>query len=141
MKKTNFLVSAALLMVIGLTFVGCGSNIETGLRKHELWKLQYDYNKTTAKNKLNEAVNFIYNKVREDSKATISADQINKKVDALNKELRAEAESEVLVKIKPAKIVYKGGDVTSGKYYDDKNKILENAESEIRDLFKLELSK
>ncbi|QEK03087.1 hypothetical protein [Treponema phagedenis] len=140
MKKTNFLVSAALLMVIGLTFVGCGSNIAAGLKKHELWKLQYKYNSETAKNELQKVVDFVYGEVVKYPKGTISADTIKKEVDDANGSLEKAAKSEVLVKIKPAKIVYKGENITNDKYYTD-GKISKKAESDIRDLFKLEVSK
>ncbi|QEJ97520.1 hypothetical protein [Treponema phagedenis] len=140
MKKTNFLVSAALLMVIGLTLVGCGSNIAAGLKKHKLWELQYKYNSETAKNELQKVVDFVYGEVVKYPKGTISADTIKKAVDDANGRLEKAAKSEVLVKIKPAKIVYKGENITNDKYYTD-GKISTKAESDIWDLFKLEVSK
>ncbi|EFW37216.1 hypothetical protein [Treponema phagedenis] len=108
MKKTNFLVSAALLMVIGLTFVGCGSNIDAGLRKNAMWQAQHKHN-LEAEQTLNGIIDEILSKLEAGENAVPKAD-IVAAVQEANKGLKLE-EGGFYTKVKAAEISYKGDEI------------------------------
>lgn len=141
MKKTNFLVSAALLMVIGLTFVGCGSNIDTGLRKHEMWQAQHKHN-LEAEQTLNGIINGILAKL-EAGKDVVSKAAIDAEVQKANETLKRE-EGGFYTKVKAAVISYKGDEIKKSDYWHAvKGEVImdEDAHARIAKLFSLKIGK
>ncbi|CEM63151.1 hypothetical protein DWQ65_02720 [Treponema phagedenis] len=141
MKKTNFLVSAALLMVIGLTFVGCGSNIDTGLRKHEMWQAQHQHN-LEAEQTLNGIIDGILATLEAGGNAVSKAD-IDAKVQKANEALKL-AEGGFYTKVKAAVISYKGGEIKKDDYWHAvKGEVImdEDAYARIAKLFSLKIGK
>ncbi|MEL3899595.1 MAG: hypothetical protein P1P67_03560 [Treponema phagedenis] len=141
MKKTNFLVSAALLMVIGLTFVGCGSNIDAGLRKHEMWQAQHEHNKKAEKT-VNSIIDEILAKL-EAGENVVSKAAIDAKVQEANKGLKLE-EGGFYIKVKAAEISYKGNEIKRSDYWhavDGKVTMDKDAHARIAKLFSLKIGK
>ncbi|WP_024752272.1 hypothetical protein [Treponema phagedenis] len=141
MKKTNFLVSAALLMVIGLTFVGCGSNIDAGLRKHEMWQAQHEHNKNAEK-MLNSIIAGILIDLGT-GKDVVSKAAIDAKVQKANEALKLE-EGGFYTKVKAAVISYKGDEIKKSDYWHAvKGEVImdEDAHARIAKLFSLKIGK
>ncbi|QLC58543.1 hypothetical protein [Treponema phagedenis] len=141
MKKTNFLVSAALLMVIGLTFVGCGSNIAAGLKKHELWQAQHEYNKNAEKT-VNGIIDGILAKL-EAGENVVPKAYIDAKVQEANKGLKLK-EGGFYTKVKAAEISYKGDEIKRSDYWhavDGKVTMDKDAHARIAKLFSLKIGK
>ncbi|QSH95875.1 hypothetical protein [Treponema phagedenis] len=141
MKKTNFLVSAALLMVIGLTFVGCGSNIDAGLRKHKMWQAQHEHN-LEAEQTLNGIIAGILIDLGT-GKDVVSKADIDAKVQKANEALKRE-EGGFYTKVKAAVISYKGDEIKKSDYWHAvKGEVImdEDAHARIAKLFSLKIGK